>query len=84
MVARVDPEMIPQLNGDPNCELEAIVTVTESLDDLIASLPDGVVVQQRYRLIKGVAVTGSARALRLVAALPMVKTIEPVRSVQAY
>ncbi len=83
MAARIDPELQHQLDADPEACLEAIVVASGSLDELLASLPDGVVVRHRYRLLRGLAITAPARALRRLAELPTVGSIEPERSVHA-
>lgn len=84
MAAKVDPELAHRLEGDPDALLEAIVMAQDALDDLLASLPAGIVVDHSYRLIRGLAVTASAGTLRRLALLPAVKSIEPVRDVQAW
>jgi len=84
MAAKLDPELARQMDGDPEAQLEAIVTAASKLEDLLASLPPEVVVQHRYHLLGGVAVKASVGALRRLAQLPAVKAIEPVRDVKAW
>ena len=84
MAAHVDPEMVRQLNGDPDAELEAIVTARDEVDELLASLPADVVVRHRYRLIPGIAISAPVGVLRQLVELPTVKSIEPVRALRAF
>ena len=84
MTARVDPDLRAQLEGDPEAPLEAILVAETAIEDLLASLPEEVVVTQRYRLIQGIAVSAPVGIMRRLAALPTVKAIEPVRTVRAY
>jgi hypothetical protein len=83
MSAQVDPELARQLDfGDPEAWFEAIVTAEDGLDALLDQLPAEVEVEHRYSLIDGVAVKAQARALRTLATMSVVKSIEPVRSVK--
>jgi len=82
MSARIDPELARHLNGSPDVELEAIIMAASGLDDLLASLPADVVVEHSYNLIASISVTAPAGALRRLAEMPTVKSIEPVRQVR--
>ena len=81
MGARVEPELTRRMSGDPKTSIEAILTATGGLEDLLAQLPPDVRVDHTYRLTHSVAVTASAAALRKVAQLPAVQAMEPVRDV---
>jgi len=81
MSAQIDPEMDDLLQGDPSQELDAIILAQGRLDDLLASLPDEVTVNYKYRLIGSVSVTAPAGTLRRLATMKSVKAIEPVRDV---
>ena len=83
MPAHVDPDLRSRLDGDPRAQLEAIVLAEGELEELEGSLPGDVVVRHRYRLVRGLAVSARADVMRRVADLPTVKSIEPVRIVQA-
>jgi hypothetical protein len=83
MTARIEPELVRQLHGDPGAHLEVIVTASTGLDALLAAVPPDVTVDHVYRLIDGVAVHGPARALARLARAPAVKSMEPVRPVRS-
>lgn len=81
MTARVDDELWACLESDPDAQVEAILVASGSLEELLASLPAGIVVQHRYRRLPGLAVLASARLLRRIAELPTVRAMESVRRV---
>ena len=81
-MARIDPQLRALLDGAPDLRLEAIVTASDSLDELLPELGCDVQVDHVYRLLRGVAVTATAAALRRLAASSMVESIEPVRRVK--
>ena len=83
MTARIESDLSRQLAGDPKALVEVIITAADGLDELVAQLPAGVHVEHTYRLINGLAITAPARTLQQVARMPEVKTMEPVRGVQA-
>lgn len=84
MTARVDDELWACLEGDPDAQVEAILVASGSLEELLASLPAGIVVQHRYRRLPGLAVLASARLLRRIAELPTVRAMESVRRVHTF
>lgn len=81
MPASTDPELTLQLGGDPNEPLQAIVTSTDGLDALLAELPPEVHVDHAYTMTASVCVTARPSDLRRLIEMPMVKSIEPVKTV---
>lgn len=84
MTARIDPEMLSQLAGDPETELQAIVSAQDGLEALLAALPADVRVDHTYTLISSVCITTSAATMKKIVEMPVVRSIEPVRGVGAY
>ncbi len=82
MAAQLDPELRQQMEANPAEAVEAIVVAAGSLEELLASLPDGVVVRHRYRRLRGLAITASANMIRRLAELPTVRSIEADRSLR--
>ncbi len=81
MKPQIHPAVAEQLGEEPSGKLEVIVRARRDLDELLAQLPADVEVQHTYRLIDGAAVRCSISSLRLLAASPAVKSIEPVGDV---
>lgn len=81
MTARIDPELAKQLAGDPDLQVEAIITCKGGLDAALADLPDDVEVRHTYRRINGAAVCGPAGAMIRLAEVRGVTSMEPVRTV---
>lgn len=84
MITRIDPELARLFDENPGVEVEAIVFSADGLDDLLAQLPPDVRVVYQYRLNPSVCVAATGSSLRRLADLPVVKSIEPVRSVSAF
>jgi hypothetical protein len=79
--ATVDPELTLQLAGESNTPLQAIVTSKNGLEALLDKLPPEIHVDHAYSLTASVCVTARPSDLRRLVDMPMVKSIEPLRSV---
>lgn len=82
MPTRLDPELHALFDRDPSAVIEAVITAEGPLEALLAQLPASLVVQYTYRLVPGVAVSGPVGDLEHLAALAVVRSIEPVRTVR--
>ena len=81
MLRKLTAEVLPVFENDPGRPMHAIVTALEDLDALLESLPDQIMIEHQFRLIKGVSIKASAADLMEVAHLPGVRSIESVKSV---
>ena len=79
VAAEASDDVLLDLSGDPDLEVEAILVSSAGLDGLLAVLPTEVTVSHTYRLIGSVAVKASLAALRGLARLPAIARIESVR-----
>lgn len=82
MTARIDPTLQSIADEDPSVIIEAIISAAGTLDALLERLPASLTIQHRYRLVPGVAVSGPVGDIQALAALAVVRSIEPVRAVQ--
>jgi len=80
----VDPELALELAGESNTPLQAIVTSKNGLEALLDKLPAEIHVDAAYTLTASVCVTARPSDLRRLIEMPMVKSIEPVRSVHTW
>ena len=68
---------------DAESRVDVIVTARDSLEGVMAALPDGVSVRRVYNLRKCIAARGTAAAFESLARSPEVSSIEPDRTVSA-
>lgn len=78
LAAKIPPHFLATLKSDPDASVCAIVRCERlSPDFLTAAVAAGLTVSRQLRLIRGLAVAGSARNLLELANAPWVLRIEP-------
>jgi hypothetical protein len=82
-VSHIDPSLERQIAARPDRPVDAIVSISQPWEQVADSLPAGVEVRTRYRLIQALAVTAQPDSLLELADQPWVKSIEPDRMVHA-
>lgn len=79
----LDPELQRLAKMNPESRVDTIVTARNTLEGMMAVLPDGVYVRRVYKLRKCIAARGTASAFESLARSIEVRSIEPDRTVSA-